>query len=315
MPSMRSSHPGVSSGMGIYIALIVISIIGLILKNFISYSPFGSLVISIILGLFFLIAVHYTPESGVKIALVWITFGLDTLSQFVLGLFPDSEMKNIVITFHVFAWMILSLVLFLMGVFDTLGAGQKLGVPAMILLIFIVSLILYIIVPLIAGQVLTFQDLSHSEYFNIAKTELSKVGLTFQEVKNSWVDYSSCTFSATSAAVTYDKCLQDKKISRFCKTSTKTETEYQACVKQQNDIARRGSQPGVAGSVSDAIKQVTSVNIVVDDYFPKKTTEVRKLYPVTMEVKNPRELKFGARVSCTFKTTKTGIAGKIFVDG
>lgn len=314
--SSGSSGSKAPAAMGVYIVLAILSVIGLILKNSIGYSPAGSLFISFLLGIFFFIAVHYTPEPRLKITLVGITFALDTFAQSILGFFPESELRNWVITLHVFAWVALSIVLFLMGVFDRLGAGEKLPWWAWLLTAGILGFILiYMVFPFLAQGPLLNQDKTHAEYFNIAKEQLAKVGKNLQETKNTGTDYFSCTFRATSAAIQYDKCLEEERIARYCKAASETAKEQQDCVTQQKELLAQGARPGVAGSVSDAIKEVTKVELKEDEYFPKRTTEVRKLYPVTLSVQNPREQTFGAQVSCKFTKGKEDITGKIFIDG
>ena len=71
----------------------------------------------------------------------------------------------------------------------------------------------------------------------------------------------------------------------------------------------------MAGSVSDAIEKVTEVTLKTDEYFPKETTNAQQSYPITLDVKNPREQAFTVRIDCVFKQAKQSIPGKISILG
>ena len=314
--SSPASNAGskVPASIGVYLALMIVAIIGLFLKNWISYSPAASLFISILIFIFFFVAIHYTPEAALKKTLVIITFVLDLFMQFLLGLFPESEFKSAAITYYVFAWIALSLVLFLMGVFDALGAGQRLPWWAWLLTAFLLGyLLIYILFPFLAQSPLLYQDKTHSDYFNIAKEYLLSTAKSIQETKNTAIDYMGCTFSAT--ATPYQTCLENQRIKRYCNANFKTAAEQKDCTIKQKEILRQGERPGVAGSVSDAIEKVTEVTLKTDEYFPKETTNAQQSYPITLDVKNPREQAFTVRIDCVFKQAKQSIPGKISILG
>ncbi|MDP3698255.1 MAG: hypothetical protein Q8R47_01575 [Nanoarchaeota archaeon] len=316
LPSFNApSLPKIPAATGVYIGLIILSIIGLILKSYVAYHPGGSLFLSIILGFFFFIAIHYTPEAKLKESLVFITFALDTFTQFVLGLFPESELKNWLITYHVFAWMILAVVLFLMGVFDTMGAGEHLGKGGVLIIILIIGFALFLLFPILITGPGAKQDETHAEYFHIAKTQVAKIGKTLEETKNVWHDYFACTFGVLGGSYKYDSCIDDKRIVRYCKNNFAATTEQQDCVKQQQEILKSGGKAGVAGSVSEAIKQVTKIELKEDQFFPKKATEPRMIYPIPLKVENPREQIFTVKASCEFKKGKEIVAGLVYIGG
>lgn len=303
--------------MGVYLLLIIVAIMELLLKNFISYSPGVSLFISILIFIFFLIAIHSTPEAALKETLViitFITFVLDLLMQFTLGVFPESEFKSLAITYYVFAWIALSLVLFLMGAFDALGAGQRLPWWAWLLTALILGyLLIYILFPFLAQSPLLYQDKTHADYFNLAKEYLLSTVKSVQETKNTAIDYFGCTFSAT--AIPYQTCLENKRVERYCAANFKTVQEQQDCALKQKEILRQGERPGVAGSVSDAIEKVTTVELKADEYFPKETPNAQQSYPITLKVQNPREQTFAVKLDCVFKQAKQSIPGKISILG
>ncbi len=305
LPSLRSGGPSPSSKgsttVGVYILLLIIAIIGLIIKNFVAYTPAISLFISIILGLFFFMAIHYTPEAKLKESLVFLTFALDTFTQFMLGFFPESELKKWLITYYVFAWVILAVILFLMGVTDALGSGERIGKAGWLGIAVILGAALFFIFPMIVDGPSIFQDTTHAQYFNLAKAQVAKVAGTLEETKNFWYDYFGCSTEVFSGSLNYDHCMEGKRITRYCNNNFVSATEQKDCIKQQQDLIAQGAKPGVAGSVSDAIKQVTKIEFKEDQYFPRKATEVRMLYPITLKVDNPRQQIFLAKLSCEFK--------------
>src|SRR3989338_226721 len=316
-----SSSSRIPAGIGAYILLMVASVLGLVVKNAWGYSPIGSLFITALLAIFFFVAVHFTPEPQLKTALVLLTTAFEIFAQYTLRFYPDS-IREWVITFHVFAWVALAIILFLMGVFDSLGAGQELPWWAWLLTAAILGFfILYIVFPLVLQGPLANQDKSHAEYFGIAKDKLFSVAKSFQETTNSGTDFLVCSFSATSATMQYDTCLEEKKITRYCryqlekKSEAEENKEQKECEDEQRRLIEQGQRPGVAGSVSEAIKEVTKVEIKVDDYFPKKSTDVRKVYPVTLKIENPRKQVFTAQVNCVFKKGKEEFLGEIFIAG
>ncbi len=316
LPSFNApSLPKIPAATGVYIGLIILSIIGLILKTYIAYHPGGSLFLSIILGFFFFIAIHYTPEAQLKETMVFMTFALDTFTQFVLGLFPESEFKNWLITYYVFAWVILAVVLFLTGVFDTMGAGEHLGKGGLLVLMLIIGFILFLLFPILVTGPVAMQDETHAEYYGIAKAQVVKIADSLTETKNVWHDYFTCTFGVLGGSYKYDGCIEDKRITRYCTNNVRGATEQQACFQEQKKIALQGGAATVEGAVSDAIKQVTKVELKVDEFFPKKTTEPQKFYPVSLEVQNPRQQTFIASISCLFTQQKINISGKVFVNG
>ncbi len=320
LPSFNApSLPRAPAGIGVYIGLIIISVIFLVLKSYVGYGFGISLFFSIIQGLFFFIVVNIeekSVEKEVKQTLVVVTFCLDTfLAQVLLATWPEGEWKNVFITIHVFAWVVLAIVLFLMGVFDTLGAGGKLGKSGWLVLLTILGAALFFLFPIILQSPIDFQDETHAEYYGIAVTQVGKIGKTLEETKNVWHDYFTCTFGVLGGSYKYDSCIDDKKIVRYCKNNFVSTTEQQDCIKQQQEILKSGGKAGVAGSVSEAIKQVTKVELKEDQFFPKKATEPRTVYPIPLKVENPREQIFTAHVSCDFKKGKETIAGAVSIGG
>ena len=315
LPSSNvSSSSRIPAAIGVYIGLIILSIIGLILKNYIAYHPGGSLFLSIILGFFFLIAINFTPEAEIKKILVFATFGLDTFTQFILGLFPESEIKNWIITYHVFAWVILAVILFLIGIFDAMGAGEHLGKAGWLVTALIVGFVLFLLFPILITGPVAKQDETHAQYFNIAKAQVVKIAGTLKETKNVWYDYFSCTLRTLTGSYNYNLCVDDKRIIRYCENNFATTIEQQDCVKQEQELLKQGGN-GVGGSISEAIKQITKIELKEDQFFPKKATDPRTLYPLPLKVENPRGQIFTAKVSCEFKKSKEIVPGAVFIGG
>ena len=312
MPSSSSSEPGKPASMVLYVFFFAISLIFLYFKAKVGYQPLLSVTLSILQGLVFTIPFLSDKEHNkLQLALVFTAVALDlAVANGLLGLWPESGIRDILITFHVFAWVALSIVLFLMGAFDRLGAGEKLPLWAWLLIALIFGYVLiYLIFPALVQSPLAYQDETHAEYFNIAKEKLFAAAKTLQDTKNSGFDYFTCSWDATRG-INYDKCLEEKKILRYCKANFPA-AEKQSCIQQQRELLEQSKRPGVAGSVSEAIKQVTKVEVKVDEFFPKKSTEVRETYPISLNIQNPREQVFTASVSCVFKKGKEEMQGTV----
>ncbi|MBI2145975.1 DUF2304 domain-containing protein [Candidatus Woesearchaeota archaeon] len=314
-PSLGSSGNSTthheSSGMGVYITLIILSVIVLLIKNYIAYDPLISLLISLVLGVFFFIAVHYTPEPGLKISLVLFAFALDfVISQGLLYFIPESEIKNILITIHVFIWVILAVALFIMGVFDRLSTGKHLGAVSWLLLTLVIGFVLFLVFPLFLQNPLAYQQQSHDQYFQIAQQETSKITASLAETKNVWSDFISCTFDQI-AQPTIDRaaCLEEKKITRYCRTQVQRDADVDKCIAEQQE-----TKIAVVGISDATITQPTKAEFVVGDYFPRKTfyRQGEPLrYPIELKLENPRKLTPQVEVTCHFTRGDINIPGKV----
>ena len=310
--------PHESSGMGIYLILIIISIISLLIKNYVAYDPLVSLLISLVLGVFFFIAVHYTPEPHLKVSLVLFAFALDfVISQGLLYFIPESEIKNILITIHVFIWIILAVVLFLMGVFDRLSTGKHLGAVSWILLTMVLGFVLFLIFPLLLENPFVYQQQSHDQYFHIAQEETSKITASLAETKNVWSDFISCTFDQIAQpTVDREECLKEKKITRYCRVQSSRETDLEKCIAEQQE-----TKIAVVGISDPTISQPMKAEFVVSDYFPKESYyregEGQQLrYPVELKIQNPRKQSSGDKkvtvaAACRFTQGDAVVPGKI----
>ena len=317
MPSFGSSSSSSArpASMWLYVLFFIISLGLIYFKKTVGYQPLFSFSLSIIQGLIFTIPFLSDREHNKpQLTLVFIAVALDLfVANGLLGLWPESGIKGILIMYHVFTWAALSIVLFLMGSFEKLGVGEKLPFWAWLLIAFIFGYVLiYLIFPVLIQSPLAYQDETHAEYYNIAKEQLFGDAKTLQETKNSAINYLTCSFDA-ARGINYDKCLEEKRIIRFCEANFPT--EVQNCIKQQKELIEQGNRSGVSGSVSDAIKQVTKVELKEDQFFPKKATELRTVYPIPLKIINPREQTFTAKAFCEFKKGKENVGGIISIGG
>ena len=311
-PISRSGRP---ASLLLYVFFFVISLIFLYFKSRVGYQPLLSFFISILQGLIFCIPFFSNKKDNKpKLMIIFTAMSLDlAVANGILGLWPESEMRDLLITLHVFTWVALSIVLFLMGAFENLGAGEKLPWWAWLLIALIFGYILiYLVFPALAQSPLAYQDETHAEYFHIAKEKLFAAGKTFEETTNSFLDYFTCSLDATKG-VKYDKCLEEKRIIRYCKANFPA--EEQDCIKQQQEQLKQGNRPGVAGAVSQLIKEVTTATLKEDQDFPKKATKPKMIYPVSLSVDNPRQQIFLVKPTCQFKKSKETISGTISIAG
>ena len=184
-----------AAGMGVYITLLVISVISLLINNYVEYQPTISLLISIVLAFAFYLSVHYTPEPKLKILMVMVAAGIDIImSQGLLVLLPEWALKDTLIAIHVFIWVILAVVLFFMGLFDALGSGQSVSKPAWVIAILVFGVILTLGFPVLLQNPLLYQQQTHSDYYNVAQEQVSGAGTQLKKVGSTWGDYFSCLF-------------------------------------------------------------------------------------------------------------------------
>lgn len=285
--------------MSLFIFLIILGALDIFIKNAVGYEPKSSLLISIILGVIFFFAVK---SNKLYRSLVIGAFALDVvISQGLLYLIPETEFKNILITFKVFIWIALAIILFILEMIEHFSEGEKPGMFADILLLAIIATLIFFLFP----QLITTYDLqsqTHEEYFEIAKEELAKITETAEETKNIWGDYFSCIFSITEGQST-DACLEDKRIDRYCKEQE--ELEYDKCVQQQKTTFL------VSGTVDPTIAEPTKAEFKVSEYFPKMTYQPKYPYQIELEICNPREQELSIDINCFFKKGKEIIAGAV----
>jgi hypothetical protein len=304
-----------TGGMGLYIGLLLLGILSLIIKNYVSYDPLISLVISVIVGFFFFMSLHNTSASKLKLILVGISFLLDVgLAQGILFYVPESEIKSILITYHVFAWIILSIVLFFVGIFENLGSGEHLGNGTWFSLALIVGVILYLLLPIVVQGPLLNQNESYKEYWEIAQEQIEKVGEAFIESKNTVSDYIGCfTNKMTNPNLDQEECLKQRRILRSCKVVYEDDAEIQECFDQ-----RRQNSDDKAVKQDDSIKGSTEIQFVTGDFFNSEVDPALRepSFTVNLEYKNPNEKEISVDASCRFKSLKGDeFVGKITSKG
>ncbi len=309
-------RPSLPAKMGVYISLILLAVAGLFIKNYVAYSPVYSASLSIVLGLIFFLAVSNSPERELKRTLIAVAFALDSATQLMLGLIPDSKFRNLIISLHVFVWIILAVVLFFLGVLDAWGAGEKIGKLGTLTLVIIIGFILYLVFPLIAQSPLLYQDQTHGNYYGIAVAEAEKVVGVMEEKKIFWSDYFGCLFEPVLKPQvvkkeTLDACLKRKERERLCKD----EKDIPKCVADLEKASTEGSF--AQGAVSTIIKKVTKAELrVPEGIFPKKTFLKRQNYPIDLRMENQRELEgIIGEASCLFEMGKKQILGEISIAG
>ncbi|MEK6969665.1 MAG: hypothetical protein AABW48_04515 [Nanoarchaeota archaeon] len=317
-PSSGGSQSSFSlpAKMSAYIALIVLAVAGLFIKNYVAYSPAYSLLISIVLGLIFFLAVANSPERGLKRTLIAVAFALDSAAQLILGLIPESKFRNLIISLHVFVWIILAVILFILGVLDAWGAGEKIGWLGTVTLVTVIGFILYLVFPLIAQSPLLYQDQTHADYYTIAAAEAEKVVGVMGEKKIFWSDYFSCLFEPVLKPQvvkkeTLDGCLKRKERERLCKDAK----DIPKCITDLETASAGGNF--VQGAVSTIIKKVTKAELrIPEGVFPKKTFLKRQNYPLDLRMENQRELEgITGEVSCLFEMGKKEILGEVSIAG
>ena len=301
---LSSSSPKNSlkaAGMGVYITLLIVSIISLLINNYVGYQPTISLLISIILGFIFYLSVHYTPEPKLKILMVLIASGIDiVISQGLLGLIPEWALKDTLIAIHVFIWVILAVILFFMGLFDALGSGQQVSKPAWGVAIFVFGIILTLGFPILLQNPLLYQQQTHSEYYDTAKEQVSGAGTQLKKVGSTWGDYFTCLGAVIKSPTSTDHatCLKEQEIQRTCSAQFEDSKEREQCIQEQ-----KSGKKTVQG-IADQSRGATKFEFKVDDtYFQTDSFLEDGLpqYQVNMIYTNARQQQIPVTFSCEFK--------------
>ena len=304
---------GGPAGMGVYVILILLGVVSLLIKNFMGYDPIGSLIISIVIGFFFYVSVAQSMDKGIKKNLVLVVWALDIgVSQGLLYFIPYGEFKEMVITIHVFAWIILAVVLFCLGIIERLSSGQELGKGTIIVLALILGVALYLLLPLVLSNPLLYQDQTHREYYDIASQKVAEVSEVLREStalsKNTFLDQLKCIFNAVSnPQLDRDKCLRDSSVMRSCETDYDTPEQVQNCFEERRKLGEK-----------DAVKEDTSITestellFQPDEFFSREidTGVTAPRFTMNLKYKNPLKTTMMVELSCRFVDNNITIPGR-----
>ncbi|MEK6900967.1 MAG: hypothetical protein AABX37_01350, partial [Nanoarchaeota archaeon] len=312
--NLFSRTSGGSAGMGVYVILLLLGVLSLLIKNFIGYDPILSLIISMIIGFFFYVSVAQSMDKGVKKILVLIIWALDIgISQGLLYFIPYGEFKEMIITIHVFAWIILAVVLFCLGVIERLSSGQELGKGTIIVLALVLGVALYLLLPLLLSNPLLYQDQTHREYYDIASQKVAEVSGAFRETttqsKNTFLDQVKCIFNAVSnPQLDRDKCLRDSNVMRSCETDYDTPEQVQNCFEER----RKSAEKDII-TEDTSITETTELMFQKDEFFSKEidTAVAAPRFTMNLKYKNPLRTQIVVELSCRFVDRNVTVPGKI----
>ncbi len=304
---------GGSAGMGVYVILLLLGVASLLIKNFIGYDPVLSLIISIVIGFFFYVSVAQSMDKGIKKILVLIIWALDIgISQGLLYFVPYGEFKEMIITIHVFAWIILAIVLFLLGVVERLSSGQELGKGTIIVLALVIGIALYLLLPLVLSNPLLYQDKTHQEYYDIASQKVAEVSEAVRETTtqsaNTFLDHVKCIFNTISnPQLDREKCLKDSSMMRSCEQDYETEEEVQNCFEERRKLGERDTV-----QEDTTIKDVTELMFQTDEFFPREidTAVTAPRFTINLKYKNPLKTVMTTELSCQFVDGNVTVQGK-----
>lgn len=301
------------SGMGAYYFLLILGIFSYALKGFVPYAPELTFLVSIITGLFFILIVRGLPNSHTKEGLVMAAFAFDVMgAQTVLGFLPQFPYTDTIIGIHVFVWLIVGVILFLMGFVETMESGKKVGKISWLLFFSLFILIFMLAFPSYAEAPYLYQQASHSEYYIIAKEQSVAVGEKIKERGISLFDQVSCAFSFTAETLNTEGCIKDKQIERACQKNFDSESEQQLCIKQQKE-----GNIKVSGITDQTNSLPMKADFVKSEFFPDvlyryDNEKTPTTFPIKFQVENPREQPFSVEISCKFVTlAKEEIPGTI----
>ncbi len=296
-----------------YILLILLAALGLFINTKLAYDPLVSFIISLVQLVFFFIVIFNTPERQLKLLLVVGVGVIDILMALgLMSKLPFQDITSFFITFHVFGWFILSIILFLFGIFDALGAGEELGKAGWLFFLAIIGAGLFFFLPAIWSSPLVMQQGSHAEYYQIAQEQLEGVSSQAKESKVTFTDIAGCfaEFMGNPTTNQQQECRRRKAAERFCEEGASDSKQVEECVREQLASKNEIAAPAIQ------FRAVQARFVFDYDYFPRTAVQHQELrYPASFEYKNFPETVEGRRVafSCvlTELSSKKNITGRV----
>jgi len=307
--STSSSSTPNAAGMGLYILLLLLAGAAFFVKGFIGFPKSISIVISLVVGFIFFVAVKSTPEKSFGIWVVVLAIIVDLLPFFKLGIIPDA-MQSVILNLHIFVWVILALSLFILGVIDNLKQQKPLGWPAKILLVIFLSIIFFLLMSLVAGTDAfadTYQDQAFQEYKETTEKGIQQVQKGYEETKNTFGDLITCGIVLSNYGDSSSgECLEEKKAQRYCKEKFKDDEILQKeCIKTRT----QGNIPLTVKKTSR--KEPIKVELDFDKAWYKGSFLGNQEFPIRITYKNPTDADIGMTAVCQFKGKKETITGTI----
>ena len=303
--STSSSSTPNAAGMGLYILLLLLAGAAFFVKGFIGFPKSISIVISLVVGFIFFVAVKSTPEKSFGIWVVVLAIIVDLLPFFKLGIIPDA-MQSVILNLHIFVWVILALSLFILGVIDNLKQQKPLGWPAKILLVIFLSIIFFLLMSLVAGTDAfadTYQDQAFQEYKETTEKGIQQVQKGYEETKNTFGDLITCGIVLSNYGDSSSgECLEEKKAQRYCKEKFKDDEILQKeCIKTRT----QGNIPLTVKKTSR--KEPIKVELDFDKAWYKGSFLGNQEFPIRITYKNPTDADIGMTAVCQFKGKKETI--------
>ncbi len=313
-----AGESGTAASMGLYYLLMILAGVAYYAKSFIGFEPTISFAISVVLFFVFFISIVHTKESKLKIVLIIMAFLIDIivifnlLERFSFGFAKNSDFLIV----YVFAWPIVAILLFILGVMDKLKAEQNLSKFTTVVVIGIMAVILFMIFSLVLSSEALANNLppvNQQEYKEASEKGIEKGKVAYEETKTTLGDTLGCIFQASAEPGKVDtaRCQKEKKVRRYCEGIYKEDEEAKNnCVKDKLE----GSSIAKTRKIStrDPVKlELKFDSAAYTDTF-LDFGEEELSFPLIVKYKNPFKETIGVKASCNF----TGILknkGKSFV--
>ncbi len=311
--SSGSSGSRVSS-MGIYWILIIIAFFGFAVKTFLKFDAASSLVVSIILILFFMISMWNTPKRRVKLGIIGIGIAIELIV--FLGLFQAIDNAFLsggtILGLHVYIWILVSLLLFLLGIGDE---GVKLTKWDWVLVVSIFVIIIIILLSFFSDSLsglqapVGYQQEAYAKYLTSSKEIAQKVVMAFSETKSTIGDYAGCLAQTTASPgkVSTDECLKGKRAERYCAAQYPEKGDEA----DREDCLREKVQGEKVASTKSSGRKPVEVKAEMDSTSEFLDIGADLEFPLIISHENPFSTKIGVDVTCNFTGRLENVGKKV----
>ncbi|PIZ52099.1 hypothetical protein COY27_01260 [Candidatus Woesearchaeota archaeon CG_4_10_14_0_2_um_filter_33_13] len=251
------------------------------------------------------------PELGglIPVLFLFLDFGLIAFAQQQFDLTVTALMKNLIL--YMPWWSLLGLLT--LPVSKGESGGTIVSVLRVIGIVYVIIIVLLTSVPAVAyeqeGSLLDLNQFQQAQ---------EKLRADLPQTENPALSNLKCIaagrFTDLQACINERQQISQDKVTCVAAGNKEGTSSYSQCLKEQQEIRVKGGL--VAGVDDPNIDKPTVANFVVSQYFPKDiphSTGEGLVYPIELNIQNPREQEFQVKLSCNFtnKKRKQSFEGEI----
>jgi len=169
----------------------------------------------------------------------------------------------------------------------------------------------------VAGVILLVPGTVEGSTFIPSAEELAQVKQQSQQGVNPFLINVKCAFSEpTNMPVCVKRKSNDARYKKICQESGITDkAQLEACILEEERKEKEvGSVQGVASTIVTEATEVDFKEVDEED-FPRRSFQPRDIYPIILDVENPRREELRMGIGCIFKKGKENISGEVSIEG